>query len=70
MAIFVKDLAVSFEKNLATLPLLVVFTSRDEHWTGLGLDWIGTLTNFVEFGLYPDCEMLRKSRIRTGIGLT
>jgi len=30
---------------------------RDEHWTGLGMDWIRTMTNFVDFGLDPDCEM-------------
>jgi len=38
--------------------------SRDEHWTGLGLDWIRTMTNFVEFGLDPDCKLLHKFRIR------
>jgi len=30
--------------------------ARDEHWTGIGLDWIRTVTNFVEFGLDPDCK--------------
>ena len=29
---------------------------RDEHWTGLGLDWIRTIANFVEFGLDPGCK--------------
>ena len=29
---------------------------RDEHWTGLGLDWIRTIANFIEFGLDPDCK--------------
>jgi len=49
---------------------LVDLQTRDEHWTGLGLDWIQTLTNFVEFGLDPGCKALDKSRIRTGYGLT
>jgi len=31
--------------------------SRDELWTGLGLDWIRTTANFVEFGLDPDCRL-------------
>jgi len=26
---------------------------RNEHWTGLGLDWIRTTANSVEFGLDP-----------------
>jgi len=43
--------------------------SRDEHWTGIGLDWIRTKTNFVGFGLDPDCDFLHKFRIRTGFGL-
>ena len=34
--------------------------SRDEHLTGLGLDWIRTIANFVEFRLDPDCKSLRK----------
>jgi len=25
-------------------------SDRDEHWTGLGLDWIRTMPNFVDFG--------------------
>jgi len=32
-------------------------SGRDEHWTELGLDWIRTMTNFVELGLPGlDCE--------------
>ena len=27
---------------------------------GLDLDWIGTIANFVEFGLDPDCKSLQK----------
>jgi len=27
---------------------------RDEHWTGLRLDWIRNITNPVGFGLDPD----------------
>jgi len=27
--------------------------SRDEHWTGLGLNWIRSMTVFVTFGLDP-----------------
>ena len=44
--------------------------SRDEHRTGLGLDWTRTMTNFVDFGLDPACKMLHKFRIRTGFGLS
>jgi len=25
------------------------FCIREEHWTGLGLDWIRTIANFVKF---------------------
>jgi len=45
-------------------------SGRDEHWTGLGLDWIRTMMTFVEFGLDPDCKSLHKFRIRTGFGLS
>jgi len=44
--------------------------SRDEHWTGLDLDWILTITNFFDIGLDPDCEMVHKFRVRTGFGLS
>jgi len=30
--------------------------SIDEHWTALGLDWIRTMTKFVDFGLDPDYD--------------
>ena len=50
-------------------PNPVLPSSRDEHWTGLGLYWIRTLTNFIEFGVDPVCKVLDKSRIRTGFGL-
>ena len=30
--------------------------SRDEHFTGLGMVWIRSTANFVEFGLEPDCK--------------
>jgi len=43
---------------------------RDEHWTGLGLDWIRHVRNFVDFGLDRDCKMCHKVRIRTGVGLS
>jgi len=33
--------------------------NRDEHWTGLGLDWIRTIASFVEFGLDPDYKSLQ-----------
>jgi len=36
--------------------ITVVF-SRDEHWTGLGLDWIRPMTNFAGFGLEPDWKL-------------
>jgi len=42
----------------------------DEHWSGLGLDWIRTMTNFVDFGLDPNCQLLHKFRIRTKFGLS
>jgi len=35
----------------------------------IGLDWIRTLTNFVEFGLNPGCKVFDKSGLRTGFGL-
>jgi len=47
-----------------------VVLDRDKHWTGLGSDWIRTMTTFVDFGLDLDCKLLQKFRIRTGIGLT
>jgi len=31
------------------------------HWTRLGLDWIRTIANFVEFGLDPDYKSLKNS---------
>jgi len=34
-------------------------SGRDEHWTGLGLDWIRTIANFVEFRLDPDSKTLQ-----------
>jgi len=30
-----------------------------QRWTGLGLDWIRTIANFVEFGLDPECKALQ-----------
>jgi len=27
--------------------------ARDEHWTGLGFDWIRTIANFFDFELDP-----------------
>jgi len=50
--------------------LLSVVQPRDEHWTGFGLDWIRTMTNFVDFELDPDCKMLHKFRTRIGFGLS
>jgi len=44
--------------------------TKDEHWTGLGSDWIRTMTNCVDFGLDPDCKMLNKFWIRTGFALS
>ena len=29
-----------------------------EYWSGLGLFWIRTITNFVEFGWDPECKLL------------
>jgi len=42
---------------------------RDEHWTGLGLDWIRTIANFVEFGLAPDCKTLQNLGYRPDLDL-
>jgi len=42
---------------------------RDEHRTGLGLEWIRNITNSVDFGLGLNCKMLQKVRFRTRIGL-
>jgi len=36
--------------------------SRAEMSTGLGLDWIRTVTNFVDFGLDPDCKWIRTAK--------
>jgi len=33
--------------------------ARDEHGTGLRLDWIRTIANVVEFGLGPDYKSLQ-----------
>jgi len=41
--------------NISTLKTVGI---RDEHWTRLGLDWIRTIANFVEYGLNPDCKSL------------
>jgi len=53
-----------------TLSPSFVTSCRDEYWTELGLDWVWPMTNFVDFGLDPDCKMLHKFRIRTGFGLS
>jgi len=42
----------------------------DEHWAGLGLDWIRDMRNFVDFGLDPDCETFHKVRFKAGFGLS
>jgi len=36
-----------------------LLAGRDEHWTGLGLDWIRTIGNFVKFVLYPACKYVQ-----------
>jgi len=33
--------------------------SRDEHWTGLGLDWIRSIANFAEVSIDPECKALQ-----------
>jgi len=50
-------------KNTKKLTLEALFRSfgargRDKHWTGLGLDWIGSIANFVAFGLVSDYMQL------------
>jgi len=59
----------SGSQTLFGLIVIIVVVDRDEHWTRLGLDWIRTMTNFVELGLGPDCKLLHKFRIRTAFGL-
>jgi len=44
--------------------------SRDEHWTGLGLDWIRTMRNFVDSVSDSECELLYKFWVRSGFGLS
>ena len=57
-------------------PGLKNFTARSflcnlaEMSVGLDLDWTRTITNFVGFGLDPNCKSLQKFRIRTGSGLS
>jgi len=53
-------------KNLGLCHLYI----REEHWTGLGLDWIRAMTNFVDFGLDPECKMFHKFRIKIAFGLS
>jgi len=43
-------------------------TSRNEHRTGLGLHRIQTETNFVEFGLDPDCKLFINSGFGPDLG--
>jgi len=43
---------------------------RAEMSIGQDLDWIWTMTNFVEVGLEPDCKMLHKFLTRTGFGMS
>jgi len=48
----VVGLAQSFKKSGLDLEWIAKYDSpliRDEHWTGLGSDWIRTVANFVEF---------------------
>ena len=46
-----------------------ITSGRNEHWPGLNLDWIRTMTDFVGFGLDPGCDFLHKFRTMTGCGL-
>ena len=38
---------------------MAIVCARDEPWTGLGLDWIRNIANFVQFGLDTDCKTLQ-----------
>jgi len=58
----------SKQHSKAVTPQEWLLSIRDEHWTGLGLDWIRTMTDFVGFDL--DCKLLQKFRITTGLGLS
>jgi len=42
--------------QMETLALNGGWHARDEHRTGLGLDWNRTIATFVEFGLDSDCK--------------
>ena len=42
--------------NLKQKRIVTLIPGRDEHFTGLGLDWIRTIAYFVEFGLDPECQ--------------
>jgi len=44
----------------SVLSVFVNLCCRDVHWSGLGLGWIRTAPNFIEFGLDPDCKSLEK----------
>jgi len=50
-------LLVSFSRQVYSQSLPV--RARDGHWTGVGLDWIRTMTNYVVFGLEPDYKSLQ-----------
>jgi len=51
------------------MPSFLVF-DRDEHWTGIVLDWILSMTNFEDSGLFPDCELLDEFRVSAGFGVS
>jgi len=47
-----------FSMNHLVLRQINIKCSRDERWSGHWLDWIRTISNFVEFGLDPDFKSL------------
>jgi len=42
-------------QELCLINGLLATVVREEHWTGLGLDWIRTMINFVDLGLDRNC---------------
>jgi len=46
-------------RAICTATFTVSVGTRDENWTGLGVDWIRTIAHFVEFGLDLDCKILQ-----------
>jgi len=61
LSLFIKFAFLFSQNNLASLVRSWRWTLdiRNGYWTGLGLDWIRTHANFIEFGLDLDCKTLQ-----------